>query len=80
MPETCIGYITRASVRHVWDMHRPRDSQASVRPVWDMTSTPLDESQCKTCLGYGISLDTLRVSVRPVWDMASTWVAKRLGK
>ncbi|KHG02136.1 hypothetical protein F383_26126 [Gossypium arboreum] len=27
-----------------------------VRLVWDMASTPMDESQCKTCLGHGISL------------------------
>ncbi|KHG14624.1 hypothetical protein F383_18492 [Gossypium arboreum] len=28
-----------------------------VRPVWDMASTPIDEIQCKTCLGHGIGLD-----------------------
>ncbi|KHG12598.1 hypothetical protein F383_19248 [Gossypium arboreum] len=38
MSRTCIGIETRASVRYVWDMHRPRDIQASVRPVWDMAS------------------------------------------
>ncbi|KHG17268.1 hypothetical protein F383_21785 [Gossypium arboreum] len=53
MSGTCISYSMRASVRHVWDMHRPRDvSQCqtcpghasamrcvSVRPVWDTAST-----------------------------------------
>ncbi|KHG23451.1 DNA mismatch repair mutS [Gossypium arboreum] len=39
MSKTCIGFETRASVRHVWHMHQPRDIQASVRPVWDMAST-----------------------------------------
>ncbi|KHG05798.1 Aldehyde oxidase [Gossypium arboreum] len=29
MSGTCIDIKTRASVRHVWDMHRPRDIQAS---------------------------------------------------
>ncbi|KHG23769.1 Queuine tRNA-ribosyltransferase [Gossypium arboreum] len=38
MSGTCIGHIMRAYVRHVWDMHRPRDIQASVRLVWDMAS------------------------------------------
>ncbi|KHF99510.1 hypothetical protein F383_38531 [Gossypium arboreum] len=28
-----------------------------VRPVWDMASTPIDESQFKTCLGHCIGLD-----------------------
>ncbi|KHG16857.1 Disulfide bond formation B [Gossypium arboreum] len=41
MSETCIGFETRAIVRHVWDMHRPRDMCASVRP----------------CLGHGIDTD-----------------------
>ncbi|KHG15474.1 hypothetical protein F383_16787 [Gossypium arboreum] len=36
MSGACIGIETRASVRHVWDMHRPRDIQASVRPIWDI--------------------------------------------
>ncbi|KHG15333.1 Leucine--tRNA ligase [Gossypium arboreum] len=35
---TCIGFETRASERHVWDMHQPQDIQASVRHVWDMAS------------------------------------------
>ncbi|KHG06276.1 hypothetical protein F383_31866 [Gossypium arboreum] len=48
MSGTCISIEARASVRYVWDMHRPREIQASVRPVWDMASTPTDESQCKT--------------------------------
>ncbi|KHG10812.1 hypothetical protein F383_01493 [Gossypium arboreum] len=52
MSGTCISIEMRASVRHVWDMHQPRDIQAScktclghdiemrasVRPVWDMAS------------------------------------------
>ncbi|KHG07969.1 hypothetical protein F383_34857 [Gossypium arboreum] len=38
MSGTCISHILRASVRHFWDMHRPRDIQASVRPIWDMVS------------------------------------------
>ncbi|KHG09440.1 hypothetical protein F383_12364 [Gossypium arboreum] len=25
MSRTCISDIMRATVRHVWDMHRPRD-------------------------------------------------------
>ncbi|KHG02145.1 Zinc finger and BTB domain-containing 7C [Gossypium arboreum] len=52
-----------ASVRHVWDMHRPQDIQASmrasVRPVWDTTSASIYESQCKTCLRHGIDFDVL---------------------
>ncbi|KHG16865.1 hypothetical protein F383_07632 [Gossypium arboreum] len=28
-----------------------------VRPVWDIASRSIDESQCKTCLGYDIDLD-----------------------
>ncbi|KHG10214.1 hypothetical protein F383_14511 [Gossypium arboreum] len=35
-----------------------------VRPVWDMVSVPIDESQCKTCLGHGIDFDVL-ANVRP---------------
>ncbi|KHG14278.1 Suppressor of phya-105 1 protein [Gossypium arboreum] len=62
MSGTCISHIKRASVKHVWDMHRSRDIQASVRPVWDMASACC--VQCKTYLGHGINFDML-ASVRP---------------
>ncbi|KHG14836.1 Leucine--tRNA ligase [Gossypium arboreum] len=32
-------HIMRDSIRHVWDMHQPRDIQANARPIWDMAST-----------------------------------------
>ncbi|KHG22446.1 hypothetical protein F383_27764 [Gossypium arboreum] len=48
-----IGIETRASVRHVWGMHRPHDGdvRASVRPCL-RHGVGLDfDSQCKTMSG-----------------------------
>ncbi|KHF97618.1 Catalase-peroxidase [Gossypium arboreum] len=45
MSGTCIDIETRASVRHVRDMHQPRDIQASMRAivilVWDTASASI---------------------------------------
>ncbi|KHG24122.1 hypothetical protein F383_30902 [Gossypium arboreum] len=34
-----------------------------------MASAPIDESQCKTCLGHGISLKICKL----VSDLSGTW-------
>ncbi|KHG20506.1 Uncharacterized protein F383_24982 [Gossypium arboreum] len=75
----------RASVRHVWDMHRPQDvSQcqtclrhasatrcASVRHVWDMHRHAY-MCQCKTCLGHSIDTDGRELVQDHSWTMASS--------
>ncbi|KHG26241.1 hypothetical protein F383_10229 [Gossypium arboreum] len=46
MSGTCIGIKARASVRHVWDMHRPCEIQASMR------------ASVRPCLGHGVGILT----------------------
>ncbi|KHG13627.1 hypothetical protein F383_16545 [Gossypium arboreum] len=72
MSRTCIGHIMRASVRpclghgigiettayvrHVWDMHRPRDVSQCKTCLGHALATR--HVSVKTCLGHGIDMDT----------------------
>ncbi|KHG03035.1 hypothetical protein F383_26479 [Gossypium arboreum] len=54
-----IGIKTSASVRHVWDMHRPRDVSQCKTCLKHASAT-----RCVTvrpCLGHGIDTDMLEL-------------------
>ncbi|KHG13297.1 WW domain-binding 11 [Gossypium arboreum] len=62
MSRTCIGHTMRASVRHVWDMHRPRDVSQYKTCLRYAPATRC--VSVRPCLGHGIG--TYRgVSIRP---------------
>ncbi|KHG29174.1 Uncharacterized protein F383_13468 [Gossypium arboreum] len=55
-----------ASVRHVWDMHRPH-YECQCKTMFGTWHRRRDECQCKTCLGHASTESC--ASVRHVWDM-----------
>ncbi|KHG15956.1 hypothetical protein F383_22340 [Gossypium arboreum] len=60
MSGTCISHIMRANVRHVWDMHRPRDIQA-------MPPKKLVDHRLTSEKPVTLSFETLGIGGKKAW-------------